>query len=210
LNVFDVLLSGRLVLDVLGNPARVADVAIRRSRIAEVATGLPDRSARRALDLDGAAVAPGFIDLHAHCDSTLWSDPIIKDGLIYVVAVRNGLYVHVRQSTSTAAEATMDLRIALLLGWGSTERMRPGEPRQTVRATLPLGSNGEPILAVLGRERAASENERASVPNPCPRRDLASRPGRAATRWHEKRPRALPLRRASVPAARRRHARAHA
>ncbi len=42
------------------------DVGIRGGRIAAVAPGLAARTPRVALDLDGAIVTPGFIDVHVH------------------------------------------------------------------------------------------------------------------------------------------------
>jgi dihydroorotase len=42
------------------------DVGIRGGRIAAVAPGLAGRAPRAALDLDGAIVTPGFIDVHVH------------------------------------------------------------------------------------------------------------------------------------------------
>jgi len=62
----DLLIRGALVHDGLGNPARTADVAIAGDRIAAVGASLGD--ARRVIDADGLAVAPGFIDPHAHSD----------------------------------------------------------------------------------------------------------------------------------------------
>lgn len=63
----DVLLRGGTVFDGLGAPGVVADVAIVGDRVVSIEPGLRV-SARRVIDVDGLAVAPGFIDPHTHSD----------------------------------------------------------------------------------------------------------------------------------------------
>lgn len=62
----DLVLRGGTVHDGLGSPARVADVAVDGDRVSAVGEDLGP--ARRALHVEGLAVAPGFIDPHAHSD----------------------------------------------------------------------------------------------------------------------------------------------
>jgi dihydroorotase/N-acyl-D-amino-acid deacylase len=66
---FDLLIAGGRVIDGTGAAAFTADVAIRGDRIALISRTPLDRStARRTIDAAGKAVAPGFIDLHAHLE----------------------------------------------------------------------------------------------------------------------------------------------
>ncbi len=71
----DLLLRRAALIDGTGEPTRPADVAISGDRI--VAVGgpgelTPDRSTE-VVDLDGLALAPGFIDIHTHYDAQiLW------------------------------------------------------------------------------------------------------------------------------------------
>jgi N-acyl-D-aspartate/D-glutamate deacylase len=64
---WSVLIRGGSVIDGSGVPAREADVALEGDRIAAVAPGLHGEAAR-VIDARGLAVAPGFIDMHAHSD----------------------------------------------------------------------------------------------------------------------------------------------
>jgi N-acyl-D-amino-acid deacylase len=54
------------VYDGLGGPGRVADVAVAGGRV--VAVGDDPPAGLRRIDCDGLAVAPGFVDTHAHSD----------------------------------------------------------------------------------------------------------------------------------------------
>jgi N-acyl-D-amino-acid deacylase len=64
-----VLLQGASIIDGTGAPARVGDVLLEDSSIAEVFTTnlAPDE----VVDVRGKVVAPGFIDMHSHSDFSL-------------------------------------------------------------------------------------------------------------------------------------------
>jgi len=70
----DLLLRDATLIDGTGAPRRRADVAIRGCTIAEVGSLDPARAAR-AVELNGLALAPGFIDVHTHDDRLLLADP---------------------------------------------------------------------------------------------------------------------------------------
>jgi N-acyl-D-amino-acid deacylase len=69
---YDLVLRGGSVIDGTGAPAITADVAIVGDRIVAV-EGLPPASGAAEVDVDGLAVAPGFIDVHTHDDRALLS-----------------------------------------------------------------------------------------------------------------------------------------
>ena len=71
--MFDLLISGGVVVDGTGAPAFAADVGIEGERIAAVGR-LAGSEAARTLAADGLVVAPGFIDVHTHSDLTLLAD----------------------------------------------------------------------------------------------------------------------------------------
>ena len=63
----DLLLRNGRVVNVLSGEVEAASVAVAGGFI----VGLGDYTARTAIDLDGAFVAPGFIDAHVHIESAL-------------------------------------------------------------------------------------------------------------------------------------------
>src|SRR4051812_42617697 len=66
----DLVLKGGTVVDGTGAPGRRADVAIRGDRIVAVGTFDVDPKAK-VIDASAWVVAPGFIDLHTHSDSSI-------------------------------------------------------------------------------------------------------------------------------------------
>lgn len=73
--MFDLVISGGIVVDGTGAPARSADLAVSDGRIVEV--GRVSGQARRRLDADGALVTPGFVDIHTHYDGQATWDPCL-------------------------------------------------------------------------------------------------------------------------------------
>jgi N-acyl-D-aspartate/D-glutamate deacylase len=85
---FDLVLNGGTLIDGLGGPRRRADVGVRGGRV--VALGdLGSAEAVQRRDVSGRIVAPGFVDIHAHSDFTILSDPRAQS------AVRQGITTQV-------------------------------------------------------------------------------------------------------------------
>lgn len=92
----DVLLRRGLVFDGGGAAPLVADIALRGGVIAAVGD-LTDTAAAEVIDLDGKAVAPGFIDSHSHDDYACIRTPNmiakISQGVTTVVVGNCGLSI---------------------------------------------------------------------------------------------------------------------
>ncbi len=79
---YDVLIRGGTVIDGTGAPGFQADVAIRGDRIVRVATeGIAPELAQEVLEAAGLIVAPGFVDHHAHIQSTIHQYPLAENFL---------------------------------------------------------------------------------------------------------------------------------
>nr|WP_310523931.1 amidohydrolase family protein [Polymorphobacter sp.] len=63
---YDLMIRGGEVHDGLGNPGRIADVAITGDRIIAIGT-IPGTGAQE-IDATGHLVTPGFVDIHTHYD----------------------------------------------------------------------------------------------------------------------------------------------
>jgi len=72
---YDLLISGGVMYDGLGNPGTRTDVAVKGGRIAAIAPAINENTARVVIDAKGKAVAPGFIDPHTHTDIQLLANP---------------------------------------------------------------------------------------------------------------------------------------
>lgn len=71
--MYDYILRGGTVVDGTGSPAFQADVAIKDGRIVDIAATLVG-AAKQIVDVTGLAVAPGFIDIHSHSDTSFLLD----------------------------------------------------------------------------------------------------------------------------------------
>ncbi|MHA6799380.1 N-acyl-D-amino-acid deacylase family protein [Bounagaea algeriensis] len=90
----DTVISGAEVIDGTGTPRYRADVGIRGSRIAEIAEAGSLRG-NRTIEADGLALAPGFIDMHAHSDLQILAEPDhtakVSQGVTLEVIGQDGL-----------------------------------------------------------------------------------------------------------------------
>lgn len=108
------------VVDGSGDYAYRADVVVDRGRIVSIvkeaaAAGCQRPKARRELDAEGLALAPGFIDMHAHSDLALLRDPdhSVKaaQGVTLEVLGQDGL------SYAPVDEGTLEAVRRAIAGW---------------------------------------------------------------------------------------------
>ncbi|MEZ5652569.1 MAG: D-aminoacylase [Burkholderiaceae bacterium] len=90
MSAFDLLVRRARLVDGTGAPAVVADLAVRAGRIVAVGE-IGSGSARRIVDADGLALAPGFIDAHCHDDRAIIDTPLLEPKISQgVTTVVNG------------------------------------------------------------------------------------------------------------------------
>lgn len=71
--MYDYILRGGTIIDGTGRSSYQADLAIKDGKIVEIATGI-EGPAKEVIDVTGMAVAPGFIDIHSHSDTSFLLD----------------------------------------------------------------------------------------------------------------------------------------
>jgi N-acyl-D-amino-acid deacylase len=77
---FDVVYAGGTIVDGLGNPRYSGDVGIKDGRIVAISTsGLNASDAAITVDVAGLIVSPGFIDNHAHVQTTIHEHPLAEN-----------------------------------------------------------------------------------------------------------------------------------
>lgn len=116
--MYDIVLTGGLVVDGTGKAPYKANVCVSDGKIAAItqdaATG------KEALDVSGLAVAPGFIDIHSHSDA----QPI--KGIIPENYLRQGVTTQVVGNCGTAMVPTFSLIPGRVNDYPSAKRNHPG------------------------------------------------------------------------------------
>jgi len=92
--MFDLLIRGGIVVDGTGTTPQRADVGVRGDRIEEVGD-LGGADAGRVIEAEGLTVAPGFVDTHAHSDTSLLLDPqeahALRQGVTTQIITQDGM-----------------------------------------------------------------------------------------------------------------------
>lgn len=90
----DLLIKNGIVIDGTGAPRYRADIAITEGKIVEIGHNL-HVEASTVVDVDGASVAPGFIDVHTHDDRLVLADrsmrPKVSQGVTTVITGNCGI-----------------------------------------------------------------------------------------------------------------------
>jgi dihydroorotase/N-acyl-D-amino-acid deacylase len=89
----DVVITGGVVLDGTGAPARRLDVGVRGDRVVVLAPAVPTTGARRVVDARGKVVTPGFLDLHAHLEPLLdlpLAESALRQGVTFALGGPDG------------------------------------------------------------------------------------------------------------------------
>jgi N-acyl-D-aspartate/D-glutamate deacylase len=162
----DLVIRGGSILDGTGAPPRVADIAVKDGRIAQIGKV---KANGEEIDASGLTVAPGFIDIHSHSDYTLLVDPRA------VSAIAQGVTLEVIGNCGFGCAPIRDARMAapniygfdgsIPLEWRHVgqylQRLEAAKPAVNVITLVP---NGQLRRATLGVEdRAATADELARM-----------------------------------------------
>jgi imidazolonepropionase-like amidohydrolase len=133
-----VIRAARLIDGRGGSPIAPAMIRVEDDRIAEVGTSIPVPSGARVIDLGGATLLPGLIDLHTHLTGRPgihWEDALVK--------------------TTPAHDAlwgARNARVTLMAGFTTCRDLGPVWPYVDVelRNAIDAGAVPGPRLAVAG------------------------------------------------------------
>lgn len=120
---YDLVIRNGRVIDGSGNPWIYADVAIQDGRIVRVGT-VSASDAKRTIDARGLVVAPGFIDVHAHVETSLGPQPtapnFIYDGVTTVITGNcGGSNTNLSRYFDTLRTQGISLNVGSLIGHNS-------------------------------------------------------------------------------------------
>ncbi|RCG30958.1 D-aminoacylase [Sphaerisporangium album] len=110
------VVRGATVVDGTGDPAYLADVTVTGGRITDITPpGSAVAGGRRVLDATGLVLAPGFVDMHAHSDLALLTEPAhlakVGQGVTCEVLGQDGL------SYAPVDDATLAQLRRQIAGW---------------------------------------------------------------------------------------------
>jgi N-acyl-D-amino-acid deacylase len=165
------LIAGGMVLDGSGAPATRLEVLLHGGVVVEMGESVSTPAGTRLIDAQGMLVAPGFIDLHTHCDFSLplypRAESMVRQGVTTLVVGNCG------HSTFPVREERLDLmrEYSAFLGGGLSWDWRTAADFRGMLEALPLSVNvvlqvghGSVRTAVMGFDaRAAGDDELADM-----------------------------------------------
>lgn len=126
----DLLIRNGKIYDGTGNAWFYGDIAVDQGRISRVGD-LSDAEAEEVIDAAGMAVAPGFIDVHAHADSGVLQQPqarnFIRNGVTTIINGNcGGSADDVAEKFAKLSEQGVALNVATLFGHNTILRNTKG------------------------------------------------------------------------------------
>jgi len=118
---YDVLIRHARIIDGTGAPWFRGDIAVMGGKIAAVGVIDPCATASLVLDAHERYVAPGFIDVHTHCEDDLLSMPqaenFVRMGVTSVVMGNcGGSYLHLDEAFTSMTRRGLGINVASLVG----------------------------------------------------------------------------------------------
>ena len=133
----DLIITNARIIDGSGQPAFSGDIGIQGDTIVKIGS-ISKRKATRIIDAGGCVVAPGFIDMHTHCDWGLGKNEIkanlnyLTQGVTTVVTGNcgNGNF-NIPEITGLWTEQGIGTNVAHLVGFGTVRREVLGDANVT-------------------------------------------------------------------------------
>ena len=129
--MYDLLIRCGTIVDGVGTPSFVGDIAVEGDRIVAVGDLASEGSAWRTIEAEGRIVTPGFIDPHTHLDAQLFWDPlaspccwhgtttvVIGNCSVTIAPVRKGEEVKLARTLESVEEIPVESMVAgVPFGW---------------------------------------------------------------------------------------------
>jgi len=112
--VLDLVVANALIVDGRGTAPFRGSLGVRGDRIVWIRGGTAQPDAARAIDGDGLALAPGFIDVHNHSDLSAFVSPEMPSAI--------------RQGVTTVIVGNCGMSPWPLAEWADANRMASGNP----------------------------------------------------------------------------------
>ena len=128
---YDIIIRNGKIIDGTGNSWYYADIGIKAGKIVSIQKNIPGNAVRQ-VDAKGLMVAPGFIDVHAHIETSIFERPTadnyIYDGVTTVITGNcGGSADNLQQFFRRIDSAGVSINIASLVGHNTVRRLAMGE-----------------------------------------------------------------------------------
>ncbi|MBH75394.1 MAG: amidohydrolase [Dehalococcoidia bacterium] len=165
--MLDIIIRNGKIIDGSGNPWYSADIAVDAGQIVEI--GRVNSKAKETIDAAGNIVCPGFIDMHAHPDLTLFykevQDYKLRQGVTTEVGGNCGFTAApLYPKTSEQLKKFMAFitpPTGVDWGWSTfKEYLQKVSDSSPATNLVPLVGHGTVRIAVMGvQQRAPTQNE---------------------------------------------------
>lgn len=124
---YDTIIRNGRIIDGTGAPWFRGDVAIKDGRIAAVGNLGSDTTATQVIDAGDHYVAPGFIDVHTHCEGDFEKQPLaenfVRMGVTTVVTGNCGSSaVEIGDALTSLSQQPLGVNVATFIGHNSVRR----------------------------------------------------------------------------------------
>jgi len=137
-NNYDIIIRNGKIIDGTGNAWYYADIAVKDSKIVLIQRNIPGNAAQN-IDAAGLIVAPGFIDVHAHIEGSVFEKPTadnyIYDGVTTVITGNcGGSADNLQQFFSRIDSMGVSINVASLIGHNTVRRQVMGDENRLAGA----------------------------------------------------------------------------